>query len=254
MRIVSYNVNGVRAAIKKGLIDWIRVDQPDIICIQETKSQPEQVDMTELESMGYYHYWHSAIKKGYSGVLTLSKIKPLQVHYGMGVERYDSEGRIVSTQFDKFTLINVYIPSGSSGDERHQFKMEFLEEFGPWVQDMTRQHKELIVVGDYNIVRDRLDIHNPDRKDEPSGYKPDERAWLAEWFDDGFIDAFRSTYPEERLYSWWSYRAGARQKNKGWRIDYISLTGGLGQYLKDCRMYKEILHSDHCPVIADLDF
>ena len=253
MRLVSYNVNGIRAAIKKGLINWIEADRPDIVCIQETKSQPEQVDMTQFEALGYHHFWHSAVKKGYSGVLTLTKQKPIEVQTGMGIERYDSEGRIVTTYYDDWTLINVYIPSGSSGDERHQFKMEFLKDFGPWISEIRKKHGELIVVGDYNIVRDRLDIHNPDRKDQPSGYKPDERAWLANWFDNGFNDSFRIKYPEERSYSWWSYRAGARQKDKGWRIDYISITDGLMDRLSDCRMYKDILHSDHCPVIAELD-
>ena len=253
MRLVSYNVNGIRAAIKKGLFDWIASDSPDIICIQETKSQPEQVDMAQLEELGYKHYWHSAEKKGYSGVLTITKREPKDVQVGIGIDRYDSEGRTVVTHFDDWTLVNVYIPSGSSGDERHKFKMEFLHDFGPWIDELKKKHKNLVVVGDYNVVRDRLDIHNPDRKDKPSGYKPDERAWLAEWFDSGFVDAFRSLYPEESLYSWWSYRAGARQRDKGWRIDYISITDPLSKKLKECRMYKDIMHSDHCPVIAEFD-
>jgi len=253
VKLVSYNVNGIRAAIKKGLIDWIKDDGADIVCIQETKSQPDQVDLSELESLGYNAFWHSAEKKGYSGVLTLSKVPVTDFFTGIGIDKYDIEGRTVVTHFDHWSLVNVYIPSGSSGDARHAFKMDFVNDFGPWIDQLKKNHPNLIVVGDYNIVRGELDIHNPQRKDNPSGYKPDERAWLDLWFKNGFIDSFRQLYSEERLYSWWSYRAGARQKDKGWRIDYISVTDPIADKLKECRMYKDVMHSDHCPVIAELD-
>ncbi len=253
IKIVSYNVNGIRAAIKKGLIDWIKESTPEIVCIQETKSQPEQVDLSELEALGYTAHWHSAEKKGYSGVLTLTKIKVVNFSTGIGIDIYDREGRTVVTHFDGWSLVNVYIPSGSSGEERHAFKMDFVNDFRPWIDELRQKHPNLVVVGDYNIVRGSLDIHNPDRKDQPSGYKPDERAWLDRWFNSGFVDSFRHLYPEERLYSWWSYRAGARQKDKGWRIDYISLTEPLIVKLAECRMYKDAFHSDHCPVVAQLD-
>ncbi len=254
MRLASYNVNGIRAAIKKGLLDWLEDADLDVVCFQETKSQPEQIDESLFSNLGYHAYWHSAEKKGYSGVLTLTKEKPYKVSTGMGIERYDIEGRIVTTQFDNWSLVNVYIPSGSSGDERHAFKMEFVNDFGPWIQELKKESPNLIVVGDYNIVHQELDIHNPERRDQPSGYKPDERAWLDEWFDaGGFTDSFRTLYPVEKSYSWWSYRAGARAKDKGWRIDYISITEDLKPLLTECRMDKEAKHSDHCPVIATLD-
>lgn len=254
MKLVSYNVNGVRAALKKGLLDWIKESDIDVICLQETKCMPDQIDVGIFNELGYHDYWHSAEKKGYSGVLTLTKKEPQSVSTGMGIEVYDKEGRIVLTHFDNWSLVNVYIPSGSSGDERHAFKMKFVNDFGPWIEELKSKHLNLVVVGDYNIVHKELDIHNPQRKDKPSGYKPDERAWLDNWFaDGGFTDSFRSLYPDESLYSWWSYRAGARQRNKGWRIDYISVAGEMVSKLKDCRMNKDAMHSDHCPVIATFD-
>jgi exodeoxyribonuclease III len=254
-RLATYNVNGLRAAITKGLIDWIAESDIDVICFQETKSLPDQVDTTVFEDMGYYHYWHSAEKKGYSGVLTLTKKKPEAISTGFGMDKYDSEGRTVVTHFKDWSLVNVYIPSGSSGDDRHLFKMDFVRDFGPWIQNLKKDHPNLVIVGDYNIVHKELDIHNPERKDEPSGYKPDERAWLDEWFvHGGFTDAFRHLHPEERKYSWWSYRAGARQKDKGWRIDYISVSDSIADKIRSCEMYKDVMHSDHCAVVCTLNF
>lgn len=252
--LVTYNVNGIRAAIKKGLIDWIKESQHDIICIQETKSQPEQVDISELEALGYEGHWHSAEKKGYSGVLTLTKIKPQSVQIGMGDDTYDVEGRIVVTHFEDWSLVNVYIPSGTSGDHRHEYKMEFLQAFGPWIQDLKKKHPNLVIVGDYNVVHLEQDIHNPQRKDKPSGYRPDERAWLDDWFTDGgFTDAFRYKNPDKIQFSWWTYRAGARAKDKGWRIDYISVSEPMVPSISECSIHKEIFHSDHCPVICRFD-
>lgn len=254
LKVVSYNVNGIRAAMNKGLFDWVAENDFDVICLQETKSQPEQIDQKLIEDLGYDHYWHSAEKKGYSGVLTMTKQTPKQVDVGLGMDKYDSEGRTVVTHFDNWSLVNVYIPSGSSGDARHAFKMEFVNDFGPWIQDLKKTYPNLIIVGDYNIVHKELDIHNPERKDKPSGYKPDERAWLDEWFSTGgFTDAYRYLHPEEQSFSWWSYRAGARQRDKGWRIDYVSVSEGLKDKLSACRMYKDVMHSDHCPVICSLD-
>lgn len=253
--IVSYNVNGIRAAIKKGLFDWIKECDHDIICIQETKSHPEQVDISELEALGYTGHWHSAEKKGYSGVLTLTKIAPASVQIGMGDDTYDIEGRTVVTHFDNFSLVNVYIPSGTSGEHRHEYKMEFLNAFGPWISDLRKKHPNLIIVGDYNIVHKEQDIHNPQRKDKPSGYRPDERAWLDEWFTEHeFTDAYRYKYPDGGHFSWWTYRAGARAKDKGWRIDYISVADVIRDKIVDCTIHKEVFHSDHCPVICKLDF
>lgn len=255
MKLVTYNVNGIRAAQKKGLFDWIIEHDLDIVCIQETKSQPEQVDLTQLHEAGYHDYWHSAVKKGYSGVLTLSKQAATSTTEGMSNEKYDIEGRVLRTDFEHFTLLNCYFPSGSSGDERHAFKVDFLTDFRPYVNALLKERKELIIVGDYNVVRLDYDIHNPKRKDKPSGFRPEERAWLNEWFDTDFKDAFREFTPDkEDEFSWWSYRMGARKRNKGWRIDYISVSNALAEHLTASRMMQEAVHSDHCPVLVELGF
>jgi len=246
MKIVTYNVNGIRAAIKKGLVDWVVNQNVDVICFQETKSQPEQVDMSAFEAAGYHAYWHSAEKKGYSGVLTLSKFPASQTVVGMGNEKYDREGRVIRTDINGYSIFNCYFPSGSSGEERHQYKMEFLSDFDPYIDGIRKDINPIIVVGDYNIVHTELDIHNPKRKDNPSGYRPEERAWMDEWFGNGFTDAYRSKYPEKIEFSWWSYRAGSRGKNKGWRIDYISVDNQLAEKIVDVTHYKDDQHSDHC--------
>ncbi len=254
MKIVSYNVNGLRAALKKGLIDWVKDEDPDIFCIQESKSQEDQVPANLFEELGYHAYWHSAEKKGYSGVVTYSKEKADNVVHGIGMTKYDSEGRILRCDFGDLTIVNGYFPSGSSSEERHEFKMEFLQDIKPWINKLKKERKNTIVLGDYNIVRLDIDIHNPSRKDNPSGFRPEERQWLDEWFKDGFVDAFRYLYPDkEDAYSWWSYRAGSRQKNKGWRIDYISVSEALAKGIKEVRQLREATHSDHGPLIMNIE-
>ena len=254
MKIASYNVNGIRAAIKKGLIEWLTEEQPDILCIQETKAHLDQVPESVFSDLGYQANWFSAEKKGYSGVLTLSKKKPSNVIAGIGNPYYDTEGRVLRTDFGSWTLLNCYFPSGSSGDERHAYKMEYLNDFGKWVDDLLKDRKKLIILGDYNVVRLDIDIHNPTRKDFPSGFKPEERKWLNDWFDKDFKDAYRIVHPdEEGAYSWWSYRAGSRGKNKGWRIDYISVTNNLANKITAARHATEAVHSDRCPVVIDRD-
>ncbi len=248
MKLATYNVNGIRAAMKKGLFEWLSEKDHDIICIQETKAQESQVDMKFMEEMGYHHFWHSAEKKGYSGVATFSKKQPTLVKEGIGLEKYDREGRVLRTDFEDITLLNCYFPSGSSGEERHQVKMEFLTDFKPWVQELMKERKKIVVVGDYNIVHTEKDIHNPKRKDNPSGYRPEERAWMDQWFGEvGFHDAYRVLHPETtEVFSWWSYRAGSRGKNKGWRIDYISVSDSLKESVSHVQHFPEALHSDHC--------
>lgn len=254
MKIVSYNVNGIRAAINKGLLEWIKVENPDILCLQETKAKPDQVPAETFEEMGYYAYWNSAVKKGYSGVLTLTKQEADNVELGMSNEKYDIEGRVLRTDFGDWSLLNCYFPSGSSGDDRHEYKMEFLNDFRPWVKTLMKKRKKLIIVGDYNVVRLDIDIHNPQRKDLPSGFKPEERKWLNDWFEGDFVDAYREIHPDqEDEYSWWSYRAGSRAKNKGWRIDYISVSNNISHKLSAARHANEAAHSDHCPVIIDIE-
>lgn len=255
MKLISYNVNGIRAALKKDLADWIKEEDPDILCIQETKAQEEQLDPELFKEMGYQAYWHSAEKKGYSGVLTLTKQNPKKIKAGINMSQYDSEGRVLRTDFEKWSLFNCYFPSGSSSEERHEFKMKFIYDFGPLIQKELKKQKNIIIVGDYNIVRLDIDIHNPTRRDKPSGFRPEERQWLNDdWFGNGFTDAFRYLYPDkEDAFSWWSYRAGARQKNKGWRIDYISVSNALSKKIKSVKHVREATHSDHAPVIMEID-
>ncbi|RMG84199.1 MAG: exodeoxyribonuclease III [Bacteroidetes bacterium] len=254
MSIVSYNVNGIRAAQKKGLFEWIVENDFDIVCVQETKAHPEQVNTKLLEQAGYHSYWHSAQKRGYSGVATFSKIKPDLVDSGCGLEKYDSEGRILRTDFGDWTLLNCYFPSGTSGTERQDFKYEFLDDFFEWAQNLKKERPNLIVVGDYNIAHTELDIHNPKGNRKNSGFLPEERAWMTKWFESGFTDAFRFLYPEKVEYSWWSFRAkNARAEKKGWRIDYQSVSDELRDKIRDVRHLIEVEHSDHCPVLMQID-
>ncbi len=253
MQIVSYNVNGIRAAARKGLAEWLAENNFDIVCLQESKAMLEQVDMAPFEALGYEHHWHSAEKKGYSGVVTMTRHQPDKVVAGCGIEKYDSEGRIIRTDFGDWTLLNCYFPSGTSGDVRQDFKMEFLADFHNWINELRKERPKLIIVGDYNIANHPIDIHDPVRNKKSSGFLPDEREWLSQWFNDGFTDAFRHVSPEKVEYSWWSYRANARANNKGWRIDYQSVSDNLVDKIKDAHHRPDAVHSDHCPVWLEID-
>lgn len=253
LSIISYNINGIRAGIKKGLIDWLREGDYDVVCFQETKALPEQVDLAVLDDLGYHHHWCSAEKKGYSGVLTLSKKAPDNVIVGCGMDPYDLEGRILRTDFGDWTLLNCYFPSGTSGDIRQDFKMEFLDDFFQYIETLKKERSKLIIVGDYNIAHTEIDIHDPVRNKTSSGFLPEERAWMTKWFESGFVDSFRYLNPDKVEYSWWSYRANARANNKGWRIDYASVTDNLKDILRESYQISEARHSDHCPVYLKLD-
>lgn len=253
MKIISYNVNGIRSALNKGLEEWLESHQADIVCLQETKANPEQVDFGPFERMGYHHYWYSAEKKGYSGVATLTRKEPTFIQAGCGMEPYDREGRILRTDFGDWTLLNCYFPSGTSGDERQGVKMSFLDDFFNWVQELRQERPNLIVVGDYNIAHREMDIHDPKGNKNSTGFLPEERAWMSKWFDSGFTDAFRHLHPDKVEYSWWSFRANARAKNKGWRIDYQSVNEGLVAGLRAAGHYSDAVHSDHCPVVVEID-
>lgn len=251
--LVSYNVNGIRAAINKDFPLWLKEFSPDIICIQETKAQPEQIDIPLFEHLGYQCYMHSAEKKGYSGVMTMSKEIPKKISVGMGMDKYDREGRVLRTDFPGFTLINVYIPSGSMGDIRQDFKMEFLADFRNFIQNLRKEQPELIICGDYNICHKPIDINHPERHKESSGFLPEERAWFDEFIGDGLSDTFRMFSSEPDQYSWWSYRANSRAKNLGWRLDYHLITESLKSKVKDAKILPAVKHSDHCPVSLTLD-
>ena len=248
LHIISYNVNGIRSALSKGFAEWLAQHQFDIVCIQETKASPEQVGLLEIESLGYHHCWHSAVKKGYSGVATFSKKAPDKIVVGCGEPRFDSEGRIIRTDFGDWSVLNCYFPSGTTGDVRQGVKMEFLEFFQHWIGELRKERPKLIIVGDYNIAHQNIDIHDPVGNKKSSGFLPEERAWMSHWFHNGFTDAFRYKHPAKVEYSWWSFRAGSRGNNKGWRIDYQSVTDNLQDHILDAGHYNEAEHSDHCPV------
>lgn len=255
MRIITYNVNGIRAAERKGFIDWLKEDPADIICMQEVKAMESQIDPQVYKDLGFHVYWFAAEKKGYSGVAVLSKIEAEHVTYGTGHEQSDFEGRVIQLDFKDFTLINAYFPSGSSGDERQTYKYQWLDEFYEHITELKKEKKNLVIVGDYNICHKAIDIHNPVSNKKSSGFLPEERAWMDKWFEEGeFIDTFRHLNPDPHHYSWWSYRANARNNNKGWRIDYISINNHLEENLKSAKIMPDVKHSDHCPVFAEVEF
>ncbi|MEQ1745803.1 MAG: exodeoxyribonuclease III [Saprospiraceae bacterium] len=246
--IVSYNVNGLRSAISKNFLNWLSREQFDLVCLQETKALPEDIPLLEIEALGYRHCWHSAEKKGYSGVATFSKREPDNVVVGCGMDKYDREGRILRTDFGDWSLLNCYFPSGTTGEERQAFKMEFLDDFFRWATELKKERPRLIIVGDYNIAHTERDIHDPRGNKKSSGFLPEERDWMTKWFASGFTDAFRHKHPELAEYSWWTFRAGARSNNKGWRIDYQSVSDNLADRVLEARQLTNVVHSDHCPV------
>jgi exodeoxyribonuclease-3 len=251
--IVSYNVNGIRSALSKGFAEWMQQGDFDVVCLQEIKATSDQVDNYFLDDMKYHHHWYSAEKKGYSGVATFSRQKPDFVELGCGIEKYDREGRILRTDFGDWTVLNCYFPSGTTGDERQVFKMTFLDDFFQWAHELAQTRPKLIIVGDYNIAHYEIDIHDPKGNKKSSGFLPEEREWMTKWFNSGFTDAFRTLHPAKVEYSWWSFRAGARKNNKGWRIDYQSVTDNLKDRLLEARQLNEATHSDHCPVLLKID-
>lgn len=254
MRIISYNVNGIRAAIRKGFLDWLETEPADVICVQETKAMKENVDHQLFTDLGFNQYWYSAEKKGYSGVAVFSKIKPEEVYYGNGYMQSDAEGRVLRLDYGATTLINAYFPSGTSGDIRQTYKYQWLEEFVEYLEELRKERPRLIVCGDYNIAHKEIDIHDPVRNKKTSGFLPEERQWMDRFLEKhDFVDAFRQINKEPHQYSWWSVRANARANNKGWRIDYINTTENLRESITDARIMPDVKHSDHCPVYVDIN-
>ncbi len=254
MRIISYNVNGLRAAINKGLLDWLKTDPADVICLQEIKTAKENVDHTLFNAMGYEDYWFSAQKKGYSGVAVFTRIKPDNVQYGTGHKVSDDEGRVLQMDFGDVRLINAYFPSGTTGEERQSFKYVWLDEFFVYLDELRKKNPKLILCGDYNIAHKEIDIHNPAGNKNTSGFLPEERVWMDKFFRNEWIDTFRHFHEEPGRYSWWSQRfPTVRLQNKGWRIDYINVTKPLKKNLKDAEIYPNVMHSDHCPVYVELN-
>ncbi|MGB0777500.1 MAG: exodeoxyribonuclease III [Flavobacteriaceae bacterium] len=251
MLILSYNVNGIRAAMKKGFIEWLKAANPDILCIQETKAQPEQIDSAAFEELGYKCYWFSAEKKGYSGVGILTKVSPQHVEYGTGIASMDFEGRNIRVDFEDFSVMSLYLPSGTN-DARLDFKLNYMDEFLDYTEQLKKNHPNLIICGDYNICHEEIDIHNPKQNKNTSGFLPVEREWLSRFIDSGFVDSFRYFVKEPHHYSWWSYRANARNNNKGWRIDYNMVSESMKSRMKRAFILPEAKHSDHCPIGVEI--
>ena len=253
MKILSYNVNGIRAALNKGFADWLHAAAPDVICLQETKAMEEQVDTAAFEDLGYQHYWHSAQKKGYSGVAILTKTQPLHVEYGTGIDHMDFEGRVIRADFEKVSVISLYLPSGTNID-RLEYKFKFMDDFQNYINSLKEKHPRLVICGDYNICHRAIDIHDPVRNKNVSGFLPEEREWIDGFMKNGFVDSFRHLNPEPHQYSWWSYRANSRNNNKGWRIDYNLVSENLKNNIERAYILPDAKHSDHCPVALELKF
>lgn len=252
MKIISYNVNGIRAALKKGFISWLKSTNADVICLQEIKAMKEQLDLSVFENAGYpYHYWFSAEKKGYSGVAILSKIKPNHVEYGTGIASMDSEGRNLRVDFDHLSVMSLYMPSGTN-IARLQYKFDYMDMFQDYINLLKEDYPNLIILGDYNICHEERDIHNPKGLSNVSGFLPAERRWIGNFITNGFIDSFRYFNAEPEHYTWWSYRANSRARNKGWRIDYALVAQPLQEKLKRSVILSDAVHSDHCPILLEI--
>ena len=252
MKIISYNVNGIRAALKKGFIDWLKSADPDVICLQEIKAQEDQLDLSVFEEAGYkFNYWFSAQKKGYSGVAILSKTEPDNVVFGTGIESMDFEGRNIRADFDGVSVMSLYLPSGSNL-ARLEHKLAYMDLFQDYINTLKKEVPNLVICGDYNICHEAIDIHDPVRNKNVSGFLPAERAWMRQLLKSGFVDAFREFNSEPDNYSWWSYRSNSRANNKGWRLDYTLVSQPLQEKLKRAVILSEAVHSDHCPVLVEL--
>ena len=252
MKIISYNVNAIRAAFTKNFLGWLQIENPDVICIQESKAGTDQIDIESLEKAGYFSYWHSAQKKGYSGVGIASKTAPKHIEIGCGIESYDNEGRIMRADFEDFSVISVYVPSATNID-RLDFKMQFCEDFLDYIKELQKKIPNLIICGDFNICHEEIDIHNPKGLKNTSGFLPMEREWMTKFLAEcNLTDSFRYVHPETQKFSWWSYRAGSRGKNLGWRLDYHFLTKPLIKKLKSAEILTEVVHSDHCPILVEI--
>lgn len=253
MKIISYNVNGIRAAIKKDFPKWLEKSNADVVCIQEIKAQKNQIDTKIFQELGYHNFWFSAQKKGYSGVGVLSKKMPKKITYGTGIPAMDNEGRTLRVDFDKCSVMSLYLPSGTN-IKRLGFKFSFMKEFQKYIDELKKDFPKIVISGDFNICHKPIDIHDPVRNKNISGFLPEERLWLDNFLKNGFIDSYRLLNKESNNYSWWSYRANSRENNKGWRIDYNLVSQELLPNIESSFIVPEAYHSDHCPVGLILKF
>lgn len=255
IRLLCWNVNGIRAAQKKGFVDWVRKEAADIICLQETKAQKEQLEKELLEIEGYESHWCSAQRKGYSGVATYTKPTPLAVRHGFGIPRFDAEGRVLMTEFPEFTLFNIYFPNGKRDQQRLDFKMDFYESILKHWESLRKKGKRLVICGDYNTAHNEIDIARPKENENISGFLKIEREWMDRLVAKGYVDVFRKLNPDKRdQYTWWDVMTRARERNVGWRIDYFFVTEDLMPHLKHAWICPEVMGSDHCPIGLEMMF
>lgn len=250
-RIISWNVNGIRAVEKKGMFEWLQKEQPDIFCIQETKAQPDQLDETFHNQKGYHSYFISAEKKGYSGTALYTKEKPVSVGT-MGIKEFDSEGRTLVAQYSDFTLINSYFPNSQAEGGRIAYKTAYNEALHKFAQSIADEGKNVIICGDYNVAHKPIDLTHPDKNENNPGYLPAEREWMDHFTESGWVDTFRYFHKEGEQYTWWSYRTRGRERNVGWRIDYFCVNSSFTDRLKDSIIHKDVMGSDHCPIELQL--
>ena len=251
IKILSYNINGIRAALRKNLLEWLKDYNPDIVCFQEIKANEDQFDKSKFTDLGYHNYWFSAQKKGYSGVGIITKIKPINVEYGTGIDYMDFEGRNLRIDFKDFSVMSLYLPSGTNIN-RLAFKFQYMDDFKTYINNLSSKVPNLIIGGDFNICHKAIDIHDPIRNAKVSGFLPKERDWIDNFINDGFVDSFRIFNSKPHKYSWWSYRANSRNNNKGWRIDYLLAAEKLKKNILQSYILDDVVHSDHCPIGLNL--
>lgn len=252
MKLASWNVNGIRACAKNGLLEWIKEENADIVCLQEIKAQPEQLEEIVRSPSKYHSFWHPAEKPGYSGVSVFSKKEPLEVQYGLGDPQIDREGRVLILKFPQFTLINSYFPNSQREHTRLPYKLEFCSKFLKMTESRRKKGENLIICGDLNIAHKEIDLKNPKTNKKNAGFLPEEREWMSKYLDTGYIDVFRKFVQDPEHYTWWSYRPGVREKNVGWRLDYFIANQEFGDRLKSSAHRNEVFGSDHCPVVMEL--
>ena len=254
VHLLSWNVNGIRSVKKKGFLEWLQRASPDVLCLQETKVQPEQVDDELRQPAGYETYWNAPKeRKGYAGVAAFTKEKPLNVRYGFSIEKFDIEGRVIITDYPGFSLYNIYFPNGKASPERLQFKMDFYNAFLDYVEPLRKKGDKLVICGDVNTAHTTIDLARPKANEKISGFLPQERVWIDKFLSRGFVDTFRQFTKEPNNYSWWDIKTGARERNVGWRIDYFYVTENLLPSLKNAFILTEVMGSDHCPVGITLE-
>ncbi|MGI6435727.1 MAG: exodeoxyribonuclease III [Syntrophomonadaceae bacterium] len=252
MKIYSWNVNGIRSVFNKGFMEWMQTEEPDILCLQETKAGPEQLHRDLLEVPGYQSYWNIGAKKGYSGVATYVREMPVDCSISTGIDILDGEGRLIITRHAAFTLLNVYFPNGQMNNERLQYKLQFYEALMNYCEDLKKEQPALIICGDFNTAHRAIDLKNPKNNEKRSGFLPVEREVLDRFLNLGYVDVFRLLYPEKVQYSWWDYRTRARERNAGWRIDYFYASEPLLPLIDDCTILDQVAGSDHCPISLHL--